>query len=80
MDRSDESVRDDACGRTRGLPNTLSFSQAQLNAVLGNSLASLYRDLLEAPLPDYLKTLLNQLEEKHPSGDEGLSSKPHVSL
>jgi hypothetical protein len=50
----------------RDIPNTLNFSQEQVVFVLGHSLRGLYEDVLEADLPEHLKTLVLKLEEKYP--------------
>lgn len=42
----------------------LTFSQAEVNFILGHSLRSLYEDLLNVPVPEHLKMLLDQLEER----------------
>lgn len=45
------------------VPSSLNFSQAQVNWILGQSLASIYQDLLKAPVPEHLQALLDQLPE-----------------
>lgn len=47
----------------RTLPG-LTFSQAEVNFILGHSLRSLYEDLLNVPIPEHLKKLSDQLEER----------------
>jgi hypothetical protein len=49
------------------IPNSLTFSQQQVNFILGHSLRSIYQESLNSPLPEYLKTLVAQLEAKFPS-------------
>lgn len=44
--------------------NSLSFSQAQINIILGCSLASIYQDILNAPVPEHLKAIIDQLDER----------------
>ena len=44
--------------------NSLSFSQAQVNIILGRSLASIYQDLLNAPVPEHLKAIIDRLDER----------------
>lgn len=43
-------------------PNSLIFSQAQVNHILGYSLAKLHQDLMKAPIPEKLQALLDQIE------------------
>jgi hypothetical protein len=52
---------DDEQAPDRKVLNTLSFSQSQVNWILGNSLAQLYGDVLKSPLPDQLQALVDQL-------------------
>ena len=47
----------------RTLPG-LTFSQAEVNFILGHSLRSLYEDLLNMPVPAHLEMLLVQLEKR----------------
>ncbi|WP_410055137.1 NepR family anti-sigma factor [Microvirga sp. Mcv34] len=49
------------------LPNSLTFSQVQVNFILGHSLRSIYQDTLNSPLPEHLKTLVAQLEARFSS-------------
>ena len=42
----------------------LTFAQAEVNYILGNSLRSVYKDLLQQPVPAHLQALLDQLEER----------------
>ncbi|RDI51359.1 hypothetical protein DES45_11815 [Microvirga subterranea] len=42
-------------------PNSLIFSQTQVNHILGSSLAKLYQDLMKAPIPEKLQALLDQI-------------------
>ncbi|EIM26880.1 hypothetical protein [Microvirga lotononidis] len=46
------------------IPNSLTFSQEQVNLILGHSLKSIYQDTLRSPLPEHLETLVAQLEAK----------------
>ncbi|MGF9763089.1 NepR family anti-sigma factor [Microvirga sp. 0TCS3.31] len=46
------------------IPNSLNFSQEQVTFLLGHSLRSLYDDLVAADLPDRLKALVQELENK----------------
>jgi hypothetical protein len=48
------------------IPNSLTFSQQQVNFILGHSLRSIYQDTLNSPLLERLKTLLAQLEAACP--------------
>lgn len=52
------------------LPSSLNFTQAQVNWILGQSLASIYQDLLKAPVPEHLEALLNQLHEDASSSED----------
>lgn len=47
----------------RLVPNSLTFTQAQVNFILGRSLASIYQELLNAPVPERLKVILDRLDE-----------------
>jgi hypothetical protein len=47
--------------RRMGL-NSLSFSQTQVNFILGHSLASIYQDVLKQPIPAHLMALINRLD------------------
>jgi hypothetical protein len=52
------------------IPNTLNFSQEQVTFILGHSLRSLYDDVVTADLPDRLKALVHELENKQtPASD-----------
>jgi Anti-sigma factor NepR len=44
--------------------NSLNFSQEQVTFILGHSLRSLYNDVVTADLPDRLKALVQELENK----------------
>jgi hypothetical protein len=44
----------------------LTFSQEQVVFVIGHSLRCLYDDVLAADMPEPLKALVLQLEEKYP--------------
>ena len=48
----------------RQLPDSLNFSQEQVTFILGHSLRSQYDDILAADLPDRLKALVHELENK----------------
>jgi hypothetical protein len=48
------------------IPNGLTFSQEQVNFILGHSLRSLYQDALKSPFPEHIKTLVAQLEATFP--------------
>jgi hypothetical protein len=48
------------------IPNNLTFSQQQVNFILGHSLKSHYRDILDSPFPKHLKALVAQLEAACP--------------
>ncbi|WP_262265641.1 NepR family anti-sigma factor [Microvirga yunnanensis] len=49
------------------IPDSLTFSQHQVNFILGHSLRSIYQDTLKSPLPEHLRTLVAQLEAKFSS-------------
>lgn len=52
------------------IPNSLNFSQEQVTFFLGHSLRSLYDDVVTADLPDRLKALVQELENKQtPASD-----------
>lgn len=57
--------RDDNRNLLREIPNSLSFSQEQMNFILGHSLRSIYQDVMKAPVPENLKILVARLEEKY---------------
>jgi hypothetical protein len=46
------------------IPDSLTFTQKQVNFILGHSLRSIYQDALNAPFPEHIKTLVAQLEAK----------------
>ena len=50
--------------RCRENLNSLTFTQTQVNFILGHSLASIYQDVLKQPLPEHLKVLIDQLDRK----------------
>jgi hypothetical protein len=52
------------------VPSSLNFTQAQVNWILGQSLASIYQDLLKSPTPENLQALLDRLDEEHPSSED----------
>lgn len=54
--------------------NGLAFTQAQANFILGHSLASLYQELLNAPIPEHLKAIIDRLDDRGPSMKEGDNS------
>lgn len=60
----------------RLVPSSLNFTQAQVNWILGQSLASIYQDLLKAPVPKHLQALLNQLDEGHCSSENEGGPQP----
>lgn len=45
----------------KAVPKSLTFSQAQVNHILGYSLAKLYQDLMKAPIPKKLQALLDEI-------------------
>jgi hypothetical protein len=45
----------------KAVPKSLTFSQAQVNHILGYSLAKLYQDLMKAPIPEKLQALLDEI-------------------
>ncbi len=57
------------------VPGSLNFTQTQMNLILGQSLASIYQDILKAPVPQHLQTLLDQLNEEY-SSSEGNRGSP----
>jgi hypothetical protein len=46
------------------IPNSLNFSQEQVTFILGHALRSLYDDAVTADLPDRLRALVKELENK----------------
>ena len=50
--------------------NSLTFAQEQMNFILGHSLASLYQDVLAAPLSPDLQALVNQLPDQPSSASQ----------
>jgi hypothetical protein len=52
------------------MPESLNFSQEQVTFILGHSLRSLYTDVLAGELPDRLKALVEQLENRHSAPSE----------
>jgi hypothetical protein len=52
------------------IPNSLNFSQEQVTFILGHSLRSLYDDVVTADLPDRLKALVQELENKQTSASD----------
>ena len=50
----------------RVLPS-LTFDQTHVSFILGHSLRSLYQELLDRPLPDNLRAIVDQLEARYPS-------------
>ena len=46
----------------RPVPDSLTFSQVQVNSMLGHSLAQLYQDVIKAPMPAELQALIHRLE------------------
>jgi hypothetical protein len=61
------------CGRS--VPNNLAFTQAQVNFILGYSLACLYQELLTAPVPEHLKAIVDRLDERAWSLNDGDDSR-----
>ena len=64
--------------RCRESLNSLNFSQAQVNYILGHSLASIYQEMLKQPMPDQLHGLIRALERKlsdSPGPDEPRASE-----
>ena len=52
------------------IPASLNFSQEQVTFILGYSLRSLYNDILATELPDRLRALVQELENKQtPASD-----------
>jgi hypothetical protein len=51
---------------SRDIPSSLNFSQEQVVFVIGHSLRSLYDDVIADDMPERLKALVLQLEEKYP--------------
>ncbi len=51
--------------RCRDSLNSLSFTQTQVNFILGHSLASIYQDMLKQPIPAHLMALINRLDRKN---------------
>jgi hypothetical protein len=51
---------------SRDLPSSLNLSQEQVVFVVGHSLRSLYDDVLADDMPEHLKALVLQPEEKYP--------------
>jgi hypothetical protein len=52
------------------IPDSLNFSQEQVTFILGHSLRSLYNDVLATELPDRLRALVQELENKQtPASD-----------
>ncbi len=45
-------------------PSRLTFGDALVMGQIGKGLASVYRDVLEEPLPERLASLLKQVDEK----------------
>jgi len=60
----------DQFSRYRPELNSLTFTQAQANFILGHSLASLYQDVLKQPLPEHLRTLVERLGQERPKAPE----------
>lgn len=54
----------------RQISNSLNFSQEKVTFILGHSLRSLYDDVVTADLPDRLKALVQELDNKQtPASD-----------
>jgi len=56
----------DQFSRYRPELNSLTFTQSQVNFILGHSLASIFQDVLRQPLPENLLTLAQRLDRKRP--------------
>ena len=52
------------------IPNSLNFSQEQVTFILGHSLRSQYDELLAVDLPDRLKALVQELENKQTAASD----------
>ena len=55
---------------SRQIPDNLNFSQEQVTFILGHSLRSQYDDVLAADLPDRLKALVQELENKQTTASD----------
>ncbi|WP_315974476.1 NepR family anti-sigma factor [Microvirga sesbaniae] len=56
--------------RATQIANNLNFSQEQVTFILRHSLRSQYDELLTADLPDRLKALVQELENKHTAASD----------
>jgi hypothetical protein len=63
-------ILDDRSTTPATVLNSLNFSQSQVNFILGHSLRSVYQDFLNAPLPDHLQVLLEQIDAGSTSPEE----------
>ena len=54
----------------RQIPDSLNFSQEQVTFLLGHSLRSQYDAILAADLPDRLKALVQELENKQTAASD----------
>jgi hypothetical protein len=54
----------------RQIPDSLNFSQKQVAFILGHSLRSQYDDILAVDLPDRLKALVQELENKQTAASD----------
>jgi hypothetical protein len=54
----------------RQIPDSLNFSQEQVSFILGHSLRSQYDEILAADLPDRLKALVQELENKQTAASD----------
>jgi len=52
------------------IPDSLNVSQEQVTFILGHSLRSQYEEFLTADLPDRLKCLVKELENKQTSASD----------
>jgi hypothetical protein len=52
------------------IPDSLNFSQEQVTFILGRSLRSLYNDVPATELPDRLRALVQELENKQTPASE----------
>lgn len=55
---------------TRQISDRLNFSQEQVTLILGHSLRSQYDEILAADLPDRLKALVQELENKQTAASD----------
>jgi ribosomal 50S subunit-associated protein YjgA (DUF615 family) len=65
---------DDEQHEAKAVPKSRTFSQAQVNHILGYSLAKLYQDLMKAPIPEKLQALLDEIAAAAPHQQETRSA------